>query len=165
MKIRATTLSLSVLVALFLVTGLHGASSEGTSSEASNVQKTQQTAVGNPLIRDLFTADPAALVHGDTVYLYVGHDEAKGKEMFAMKEWLCYSSKDMKTWVSHGSILKPTDFVWGEKDAWASQVVEKDGKFYFFTTVQHKAPDVGKAIGVAVSDSPTGPFKDAVGPR
>jgi beta-xylosidase len=117
----------------------------------------------NPILRDAFTADPAPLVVGDTLYLYVGHDEAKGKEMFTMKEWLCYSTKDMKNWTAHGPIMKPTDFKWAVRDAWASQVVAKDGKFYFYTTVQHGPPHVGKAIGVAVSDSPTGPFKDARG--
>jgi beta-xylosidase len=47
--------------------------------------------------------------------------------------------------------------------AWAAQVVEKGGKFYFYATVQHDGSHNGKAIGVAVSDSPTGPFVDARG--
>ena len=118
---------------------------------------------GNPIFRDAFTADPAPLVVGDTLYVYVGHDEAHGNEMYTITEWLCYSTKDMKTWTSHGSVLKPTDFKWAVADAWASQVVEKDGKFYYYTTVQHGAPHNCKAIGVAVADSPTGPFVDALG--
>ena len=118
---------------------------------------------GNPIITDRFTADPAALVYDDTVYLYVGHDEAKDKEMFNIKEWLCYSSKDMINWTCHDSIMRATDFEWAVGDAWASQVIEKDGKFFFYTTVQHGPPHNSKAIGVAVSDSPTGPFRDARG--
>ncbi len=117
----------------------------------------------NPLFRDAFTADPAPLVVGDTLYLYVGHDEATGEQMFNITEWLCYSTKDMKRWTPHGSVLKPTDFTWATGEAWASQVVEKDGKFFFYTTVQHGEPCVGKAIGVAVGDSPLGPFTDARG--
>jgi beta-xylosidase len=117
----------------------------------------------NPLFRDAFTADPAPLVVGDTLYLYVGHDEARGKQMFNITEWLCYSTQDMKHWTAHGSVLKPTDFKWATGEAWASQVVEKNGKFYFYTTAQHGEPHVGKAIGVAVGDSPLGPFKDARG--
>ena len=74
-----------------------------------------------------------------------------------------YSTKDMKTWTDHGSVLKPTDFSWGVGEAWASQVVEKDGKFYYYTTVQAGAPYNSKVVGVAVSDSPTGPFIDARG--
>ena len=117
----------------------------------------------NPIIKDVFTADPAAIVYKDTVYLYTGHDEAKGNEMFTMKDWLCYSSKDMKTWKSEGSIMKATDFKWATKDAWATQVVEKGGKFYFYVTAQHAEARGGKSIGVAVADSPTGPFVDARG--
>jgi beta-xylosidase len=125
---------------------------------------------GNPLIKDKFTADPAPMVHNGRLYLYVGHDEyyegqdgASGGREFNITEWLCYSTKDMKKWVDHGSVLKPTDFKWAVGEAWASQVVEKNGKFYYFTTVQAGEPFTGKAVGVAVSNSPTGPFVDAIG--
>ena len=118
---------------------------------------------GNPIVTDKFTADPAPMVHDGTLYLYVGHDEARNGEMFNITEWLCYSTKDMKTWTDHGAVLKPTDFSWAVGEAWASQVVEKGGKFYYYTTVQAGEPYTGKAVGVAVGDSPTGPFKDAIG--
>jgi hypothetical protein len=118
---------------------------------------------GNPIIKDVFTADPAPMVYNDTVYLYTGHDEAKDKEMFTMWEWLCFSSKDMKTWVAHGPIMKVTDFKWATRDAWASQAIERNGKFYFYAAVRHNNTHPGMAIGAAVSDSPTGPFVDARG--
>lgn len=125
---------------------------------------------GNPLVTDKFTADPAPMVYKDRLYLYVGHDEyyegqdtASGGKEFNITEWLCYSTDDMETWTDHGSVLKPTDFKWAVGEAWASQVVERDGKFYYYTTVQAGEPFTGKAIGVAVSDSPTGPFVDAIG--
>lgn len=118
---------------------------------------------GNPIITDVFTADPAALVQGDTVYLYTGHDEAKPNEGYTMRDWLVFSSKDMKTWTPHGAKLKVGDFKWAKADAWASHVAEKDGKFYWYVAVEHDNSRPGKAIGVAVGDSPTGPFKDAIG--
>jgi hypothetical protein len=121
------------------------------------------TPASNPIFRDMFTADPAPLVVGDTLYVYVGRDEAKEGEMFNMKEWLCYSTKDLTHWTAHGSIMKPTDFKWAIGDAWAAQMVQKGGKFFFYTTVTHDNSHPGKAIGVAISDSPTGPFKDARG--
>jgi len=118
----------------------------------------------NPIITDVFTADPAPLVVGDTVYLYVGQDEAKNdRDGYVMPRWLCYSSKDMKTWKLEGSPLEPKDFSWAAHSAWASQVIERNGKFYFYATVEHDRSRPGKAIGVAVSDSPTGPFVDARG--
>lgn len=130
----------------------------------------QFTFAGNPLIRDKFTADPAPMVYDGRLYLYVGHDEfyegqdtASGGKEFNITEWLCYSTSDMKTWTDHGSVLRPTDFKWAVGEAWASQVVEHNGKFYYYTTVQAGEPFTGKAVGVAVADSPTGPFTDAIG--
>jgi beta-xylosidase len=117
----------------------------------------------NPIIRDKFTADPAPLVVGDHLYLYVGHDEAQRDEMFNMREWLVYSTTDMKHWTDHGPIMNVADFRWAKKDAWASQVIEKNGKFWFYAAVEHDDNHPGKAIAVAVSDSPTGPFVDAKG--
>ncbi len=117
----------------------------------------------NPIIKDVFTADPAPMVYNDTVYLYTGHDEANDTEMFTMWEWLCFSSKDMKTWTPYGPIMRVTDFKWAVRDAWASQAIERNGKFYFYAAVQHNNTHPGKAIGVAVSDNPTGPFVDARG--
>lgn len=135
-----------------------------TNSNSTNETAAQVDAPGsNPIIRDKFTADPAPLVVGDTLYLYVGHDQAERDEMFNMKEWLVYSTKDMKTWTDHGPVMKALDFKWAKQDAWASQVIFKNGKYWFYTTSEHDNSKPGKAIGVAVSDSPTGPFVDAKG--
>lgn len=117
----------------------------------------------NPIVKDIFTADPAALVDKGRVYVYVGKDEAPvgGKE-YVMNEWRVYSSCDMKKWFDHGSPLRYSTFKWAGRDAWASDVVKRNGKYYFYSTVDHAALK-SKAIGVAVSDSPTGPFVDARG--
>ena len=117
----------------------------------------------NPIITHVHTADPAAIVHDGRVYLYAGQDEAPdNKSDYHLHKWLCFSSDDMVHWTPHGSPLAATDFKWAKGSAWASQVVEHQGKFYFFATVAH-ATKPGMSIGVAVSDSPTGPFVDARG--
>ena len=117
----------------------------------------------NPIVTDIFTADPAAIVDNGRVYLYVGRDEAPaGGTEYIMNEWRVYSSCDMKSWKDHGSPVQYTTFKWAGRDAWAGDVIKRDGKFYFYSTVDHKTIP-GKAIGVAVSDSPTGPFVDARG--
>ena len=117
---------------------------------------------GNPVITDKFTGDPAALVYKDSVYLYAGHDEAKNDANFYfMNEWLVYSSADMLTWKAHPSPLNVKAFSWAKGDAWASQVIERNGKFYWYVAVEHSKG--GKAIGIAVADNPLGPFKDALG--
>ncbi|MDP5030544.1 MAG: glycoside hydrolase family 43 protein [Paraglaciecola sp.] len=131
---------------------------------AATLLLSSAVAAQNPLFVDVFTADPAALVDGDTVYLYTGHDEAKDNNVFfEMHDWLVFSSKDMKHWTPHGAIMQATDFSWAKGEAWAAHMVKRKGKYYFYTTVRHKDDKPGFAIGVAVSDSPTGPFKDALG--
>lgn len=117
----------------------------------------------NPIIRDRFTADPAPVVVGDRLWLYTGHDEAADGEMFAMKEWLAYSTTDMRTWTFHGPIMNVADFTWASHDAWAAQVIEKHGRYWLYAAVEHDGTKPGKAIGVAVADRPEGPFVDAKG--
>lgn len=127
--------------------------------------RAQQSTVvqGNPIITDKYTADPSAMVYKDKVYLYAGHDEAPAKqERYMMHEWLVYSSDNMTDWKEHHSPLKAKDFAWAKGDAWASQVIERNGKFYWYVAVEHGSIK-GKAIGVAVADNPLGPFKDARG--
>ena len=110
----------------------------------------------NPIIQTNYTADPAPMVHNGTVYLYTSHDEdVTVKNFFTMNDWRCYSSTDMVNWTDHGPIYH----VGG--DAWAGQCIYRNGKFYYYLPVNQK--NGGNAIGVAVSDSPTGPFKDAIG--
>jgi len=118
---------------------------------------------GNPIITHEFTADPAAMVYEGQVYLYTGHDEApKNTNRYVMHNWLCFSSADMVNWTEHKIPLTVKDFSWAKDDAWASQVIERNGKFYWYVAVEH-ATIPGKSIGVAVADNPLGPFKDARG--
>lgn len=120
-------------------------------------------AAGNPIIKHKYTADPAALVYKGKMYIYAGHDECPPHEnRYVMNEWLVFSTEDMVHWKEHPVPLKASDFKWAKGDAWASQVIERGGKFYWYVAVEHGAVH-GKSIGVAVADSPLGPFKDARG--
>ncbi len=140
-----------------------------TISLTATAQKAVNTfdATGNPLVKYKYTADPGALVDKDgTVYIYAGHDECPAPHnYYLINEWLVFSSKDLKTWTEHEVPLTPAAFSWASGEAWASQVIRKGDKYYWYVTVEHKDVDgkFGKAIGVAVSDSPTGPFVDAKG--
>ena len=101
------------------------------------------------------------MVHDGTMYVYTGHDE-DGADFFWMQEWRVYSTQDMVNWTDHGSPLALESFSWADDRAWASQTIERDGKFYWYICA-HSKISKGMAIGVAVSDSPTGPFRDAIG--
>ncbi len=116
----------------------------------------------NPVFTHKYTADPAALVHNDVLYVYTGQDTGDGRG-YNMPNWLVFSTEDMETWYEHPVPLRVTDFKWAkDNSAWASEVVERNGKFYWYVSTEHASVH-GKAIGVAVSDTPTGPFVDARG--
>lgn len=120
------------------------------------------TTAENPLAQNLYTADPAPMVSDGVLYLYTSHDK-DNSDYYYMPDWQCYSTTDMKNWTHHGTVLSDTDFSYAEKDtAWATQCVERNGKFYMYCPLSNAAGG-GRVIGVAVSDSPTGPFKDAIG--
>ncbi|SFD93041.1 glycoside hydrolase family 43 protein [Flavobacterium phragmitis] len=113
-----------------------------------------------PIIQTKYTADPAPMVYKDTVFLYTSHDEDDATG-FKMLDWLLYTSTDMVNWTDRGAVASLKDFSWARQDngAWAIQTIERNGKFYLY------APMHGNGIGVLVSDSPYGPFKDPLGKR
>lgn len=113
---------------------------------------------GNPIITHHFTADPAALVDGDTLWLYAGHDFAGDQKGYKMKDWLLFSTTDMTNWTEYPVPLKITDFEWATSgDAYAGHVEKRNGKYYWYISTNWTG------IGVAVADNPRGPFKDALG--
>jgi len=115
----------------------------------------------NPIIQTNYTADPAPMVYNDRLYVYTTHDEDEST-WFNMNNWRVYSTNDMVNWTDHGVILTYKDFEWAKGDAWAAQCVEKNGKFYLYIPAISRYNNKG-AIGVAVGDTPLGPFYDPLG--
>lgn len=112
----------------------------------------------NPIIQTMYTADPAPMVYNGVVYLYTGHDE-DNSDWFVMNNWKLYTTTDMVNWTDNGIVANYKTFNWAKGDAWAMQVIEKNDKFYLYAPVISK--EKGRpAIGVAVSNSPYGPFYD-----
>jgi len=113
----------------------------------------------NPIIQTKYTADPAPMVYNDTVFLYTGHDEDDATG-FKMLNWMLYTSTDMVNWTDHGIVASLKDFKWVNTDngAWAPQCIRRNNKFYLYCPVPN-----GLGIGVLISDSPYGPFKDPIG--
>ncbi|MFD5257320.1 family 43 glycosylhydrolase [Streptomyces bobili] len=100
------------------------------------------------------TADPNIIRFGDTYYIYPTTDGFAG---WSGTQFKAYSSKDLVHWTDHGVILDlGPDVSWADTRAWAPTIEAKNGKYYFYFSADTN-------IGVAVSDSPTGPFKDALG--
>ena len=117
----------------------------------------------NPIIQTSFTPDPAPVVFGDELYVFTGRDREGDNDFYYMTGWQCFSTTDMKNWTDHGRILEDDEFSWcNENDAWASQCIERNGKYYFYFTTTNKGGG-GRAIGVGVADKPEGPYKDVLG--
>lgn len=99
-----------------------------------------------------YNADPNIAVFGDTYYIYGTTDGFPGWGGTTFSVW---SSKNLVDWTDNGVILDlGRDVTWAHKSAWAPTIAERNGKYYFYFCAEAK-------IGVAVSDSPTGPFVDS----
>jgi len=99
-----------------------------------------------------YNADPNIVAFGDTYYMYPTTDGFDGWSGTKFSAW---TSKNLVDWTNQGVILDlGKDVGWAEKNAWAPTIAKRNGKYYFYFCAEAK-------IGVAVSDSPTGPFVDS----
>ncbi len=119
----------------------------------------------NPVIRDQFSADPTARVFNNKVYLYPSHDikppVGQRQDWFCMEDYHVFSSENLTDWTDHGMIVTQNKVPWVRKDSysmWAPDCVERNGKYYFYFPSAPAEGRGGFAVGVAIADSPTGPF-------
>jgi beta-xylosidase len=117
-----------------------------------------------PLITEQYSADPSANVFNGKLYIYPSHDrdiEIKSNDngdQYAMEDYHVYEMADMNTPPKDlGVILHVDDVPWATSQMWAPDCAEKNGKFYFYFPARDK--DNMFRIGVAVGDTPAGPFK------
>lgn len=114
----------------------------------------------NPVVQTHYAPDPAPMVYNGTIYMYAG-DDIPGTDFYYMTKWRVLSTTDMVNWTDFGVPISLESFKWARDRGWAAQCIERNGKFYWYICAQSNKNDM--AIGVAVSNSPTGPFKDAIG--
>ena len=119
----------------------------------------------NPIIRDQFSADPTARVFNNKVYLYPSHDifppEGQRQDWFCMEDYHVFSSENLTDWTDHGVIVTQNKVPWVRPDSysmWAPDCVERNGKYYFYFPSTPAGAMRGFGVGVAVADSPVGPF-------
>ena len=123
-----------------------------------------KNALSAPLVTHIYTADPSAHYFNGKIYIYPSHDIDAGEAFddlgshFAMEDYhvISMDNIDSKA-VDNGVALHVDDVPWAKQQMWAPDANEKDGKFYLFFPA--KDYEGIFRIGVAVSDSPTGPFK------
>lgn len=158
------SVSVRVLAAALLLSGLAGCTREAPPAESAPAAAAEPSRfLTEPLVRDIFTADPSAHVFNGRVFIYPSHDFEAGVPAddlgshFAMRDYHVFSlpaiGADM---TDHGVVLDIANVPWAGRQMWAPDAAEKAGRYYFYFPAKDKQ-DVFR-IGVAVGDNPAGPF-------
>lgn len=132
------------------------------STEQLNLLK--QNAISTDLIEHIYTADPSAHVFNGQIYIYPSHDIDAGipfndnGDHFGMEDYHVLSMSAPGAPVTdHGVALHVNDVPWATRQMWAPDAAQKGDQYYLYFPAK-KADGIFQ-IGVAVSNSPTGPFK------
>jgi beta-xylosidase len=151
----------SAIIAL----SLSGCASMDNANDVKSADVAKGKYLSQPLVRDLYTADPSAHVWKDgRVYVYPSHDIDAGVleddlgSHFAMRDYRVLSMDDVGSPVTvHDVALDIKDVPWAGRQMWAPDAAYKDGTYYLYFPAKDK-DDVFR-IGVATSKTPIGPFK------
>lgn len=129
-----------------------------------NFDELNKKAISQPLIKHMYTADPSAHVFNGKIYIYPSHDIDAGipfndvGDHFGMEDYHVISMDHPNSEaIDNGLALHVDDVPWAVRQMWAPDAATKDGKYYLYFPAK-KADGIFK-IGVAISDSPVGPFK------
>ncbi|MCC9168106.1 glycoside hydrolase family 43 protein [Pontibacter harenae] len=149
-------------------------SCQSTTTENQEASEEQETAsneqyLSEPLVKDIYTADPSAHVFNGKIYIYPSHDidagikEDDSGDQYDMRDYHVFSMDSVGGEVTdHGVALDIKDVPWAGRQMWAPDAAFKNGTYYLYFPVKDKE-DVFR-IGVATSSSPTGPFKPESAP-
>jgi beta-xylosidase len=118
-----------------------------------------QSKKNNPVFEGWY-ADPEAIIIGNEYWIFPTYSAKYNEQVF----FDAFSSKDLRTWIKHERILDTAAVKWARRAMWAPAIIEKGGKYYLFFGANDIQSDQEKGgIGVAVSDKPSGPYKDHLG--
>jgi hypothetical protein len=133
------------------------------SIEQINFDEINELAISKPLVSHIYTADPSAHVFNGKIYIYPSHDIDAGipfndnGDHFGMEDYHVFSMDSITAKaVDNGVALHVDDVAWAEKQMWAPDAAHKNGKYYLYFPAK-RANGIFQ-IGVAISDSPSGPF-------
>lgn len=126
---------------------------------ASSAAMMAQKTAGNPIFEGWY-ADPEGAVFNNEYWVYPTYSAEYRDQL----HFDAFSSKDLVNWEKHENVLTNNEITWAWQAMWAPSVVENNGKYYFFFGANDIQSNKEKGgIGVAVADSPAGPFKDLLG--
>ncbi|MBQ8208017.1 MAG: glycoside hydrolase family 43 protein [Clostridia bacterium] len=115
-----------------------------------------QFKIQNPISEGWY-ADPEARFYEGKYVIYATKSLYPYNEQ---KNQVCFTSENLTDWELHDDIIDMSDFPWATEAIWAPTIIEKNGKYYYIFASGniHSSAEKG-GLEIAVSDSPTGPFK------
>ena len=114
---------------------------------------------GNPILGGWY-ADPEAHVFDGQYWIFPTYSAPYGQQTLLD----AFSSRDLVTWVKHSRVLDTTNVKWARRAVWAPSIVRKGEWYYlFFGANDIQSDGESGGIGVARSQSPSGPFNDYLG--
>jgi len=157
-------LPINVLLSALLLAGMSGPVAAAQDSAEAPKAPDGRHFLSQPLVRDIYTADPSAHVWNGKIYVYPSHDingPAPQDDLgghFEMRDYRVLSMDRVGGPVTvHPVALDVKDVPWADKQMWAPDAAYKNGTYYLYFPAKDKAGAF--RIGVATSKSPTGPFK------
>ena len=134
---------------------------QGLAKNAAGAVTSAEGAVtsGNPLFPGWY-ADPEVAVFDKQYWIYPTYSAPYDQQTFLD----AFSSPDLVTWTKHPRIVDTAAVKWARRAVWAPSVVAKGGKYFLFFSANDIQNDKELGgIGVAVADTPSGPFRDYLG--
>lgn len=166
-KVNRFQIPAYILALMLLMAGCRDTNSDESANEdqtSTAVNDTLPEFASEPLVTDNYTADPSAHVFEGKIYIYPSHDWDSGVPEddtgahFNMRDYRVYSMDSVGGEVTdHGVALDVDDVPWATRQMWAPDAAEKDGKYYLYFPAKDEN-DIFR-IGVAIGDSPAGPFE------
>ena len=157
--VKATVISLRVQMTIVLLLLIISA----CTPKKTNQQNNEIDIMKKPLVTNMYTADPSAHVFDGKLYIYPSHDldhnnpETNDGDQFDMEDYHVFSMENMQSFpLDHGEVLNVKNVPWATKQMWAPDAAYKNGTYYLYFPARDK--DHIFRIGVATSNSPTGPF-------
>ncbi|MAZ26581.1 MAG: arabinan endo-1,5-alpha-L-arabinosidase [Cytophagaceae bacterium] len=153
---KSTPLLLTLSALLFMACG----EKKSNPDTAENTAGTQEVArAGNPVFPGWY-ADPEGIIFDEEYWIFPTYSAPYEKQVF----FDAFSSPDLVNWTKHERIVDTAAIKWANRAVWAPSIIEKDDKYFlFFGANDIQSDDEKGGIGVAVSDTPGGPYKDYLG--
>ncbi|SDX69570.1 Carbohydrate binding module (family 6) [Lutibacter oricola] len=126
----------------------------------------------NPIITNIYTADPTARVYNNKLYIYPSHDvqwnpeweklgAKKENHGHVMTDYHAFSTTDLVNYTDHGVIVAQNDVPWGLKNGygmWAPCITYKNGTYYYYFPNTPADKSGFRQTGLATAKNPEGPF-------